>query len=77
MNLGFFFIILIIWLYNMFMLRLLMLISLVGEISEVPQGTHKMEQKVILSLLIHSNTVPHQSSHKETVFLQFYRTIFV
>ena len=60
------------------MLHVFIHISLVGEISEVPQGTHKMEQKVMLSLFINSNTThSNQPRKKLYLFKTFYRTIFV
>lgn len=53
-------------------------ISLVGEISELPQGTHKMEQKMMLPLFIDSNTTRSNQPRKKTyLFKTFYRTIFV
>lgn len=53
-------------------------ISLVGEISELPQGTHKMEQKMMLPLFIDSNTTrSNQPRKKPYLFKTFYRTIFV
>ena len=52
---------------EVFSVCLLMLICLFRW--PTPTGVHRMEQKGILSLLIDSNTVPHQSSHKETVFV--------
>ena len=53
-------------------------ISLVGEIPELPQGTHKMERKIKLPLFIDSNTTcSNQPRKKLYLFKTFYRTIFV